>query len=132
MTQLILNIVWKVVYIKYKETYLDFYSEKNTLKDWLWDAFKELKTKPSYDEGFERVVLQNDYVFAQLKTIDRHTNWNVLKRWYSVIDGRCTHNTHNTYHPYSSFPTNSLEEITYILALFQQLFQHLFHHLVLG
>jgi hypothetical protein len=32
MTQLILSIVWMVVYIKYKETYLDFYLKKTHWK----------------------------------------------------------------------------------------------------
>jgi hypothetical protein len=40
----------------------------------------ELKTNTTNEEGVERIVLQNDHVLAQFKTIDGHATYNVFKR----------------------------------------------------
>jgi hypothetical protein len=44
------------------------------------DTLKELKIKTSNEEGFEKVVLKNDQMLTQLKVIDGHGTWIVLKR----------------------------------------------------
>jgi hypothetical protein len=55
--QLIPTLVWKAIYSKYKETYLNNIFQENTLKIWLQDALKELKIGTSNEDGSEKVVL---------------------------------------------------------------------------
>lgn len=42
---------------KIKETYLNSIFQEHTLKNWLWDALKELKIRTFNEDGNEKVVL---------------------------------------------------------------------------
>jgi hypothetical protein len=57
VTQLILAIVWKQVYIDYQTTCLDSYIVEETFKNRLWDILKELKIGTSNVEGSEKATL---------------------------------------------------------------------------
>jgi hypothetical protein len=40
------------------------------------------------EENTKKVVLQNDQVLAQLKSIDGHATYNVLKRWQYLVESK--------------------------------------------
>jgi hypothetical protein len=64
----------------------EFNVQEDTLKDCIWDALKKLNIDTLNDESFEKVVLQNHEVLAQLKVTNGHATHNVLKmRQYNVI-----------------------------------------------
>lgn len=67
MVQLILNLVWKQIYVEYQMIYLDNIFQEDILKDQLYGALKELKTKLSNEKGSEKFVLQNEKVFDIIK-----------------------------------------------------------------
>ncbi len=48
---------------------------------------KELKTRTSTEDDYDKVALHCDDVLEKLKTIDGHTSRNVLKKQQSFIDG---------------------------------------------
>jgi hypothetical protein len=56
--------VWKAIYAKYRETYLDNIFQEN--------ALKESKIRIFNEDGNEKVVLQNEEVLTQLKAMSGH------------------------------------------------------------
>jgi hypothetical protein len=83
--------VRKVIYGEYKKLY-EFNVQEDTLKDYIWNALKYIYIyiyiyiDTLNDERFEKVVLQNHEVLAQLKVTNGHATHNVLKmRQYNVI-----------------------------------------------
>lgn len=64
---------------------------------------KFLKTSTSNGEGAKKAMLQSDQVLTQLKIIDDHATWNVLKRQQSW-----SNNTINPSSYYSPKPTLAL------------------------
>ncbi len=56
-TQLIPNVVWKVVYVSYKSHYLESNRKEETLKERLSETWRVLKTRTSNEEGSNKVVL---------------------------------------------------------------------------
>jgi hypothetical protein len=77
--QLIPNAMWKVVFTSYKLNYPKSNFQEETLKKWLWETLRELKTRTSNEEGSNKVVLHNEEVLVHLKSIDGHAMCNVLK-----------------------------------------------------
>ncbi len=70
--------MWKAIYAKYRETYLDNIFQEN--------ALKESKIRIFNEDGNEKVVLQNEEVLTQLKAMSGHATWNMLKRQQNVIN----------------------------------------------
>ncbi len=58
------TLVWKAIYAKYRETYLDNIFQEN--------ALKESKIRIFNEDGNEKVVLQNEEVLTQLKAMSGH------------------------------------------------------------
>ncbi len=56
-TQLIHNVVWKVVYVSYKSNYSESKFQEETLKERLWETLQELKIGTSNEEGSNIMVL---------------------------------------------------------------------------
>ncbi len=56
--------MWKAIYAKYRETYLDNIFQEN--------ALKESKIRIFNEDGNEKVVLQNEEVLTQLKAMSGH------------------------------------------------------------
>lgn len=57
MTQLICSLVWMVVYVDYKVTYLDNILHEGILKEQLQKVLKELKIGTYNCEGGEKAFL---------------------------------------------------------------------------
>jgi hypothetical protein len=53
----------------------------------LQETLKELKTRTSNEDDFNKIALHCDDVLEKLKTTDGHTSRNVLKKQRSFIDG---------------------------------------------
>ncbi len=51
------------------------------------ETLKELKTRTSHEDDFDKVALHCDDVLEKLKTTYGHTSRNVLKKQQSFIDG---------------------------------------------
>ncbi len=56
-TQLIPNVVWKVVYASYKSNYLELKFKEETLKERLQETLRELKTMTLNEKGLDIMVL---------------------------------------------------------------------------
>jgi hypothetical protein len=76
MTQLILSLVWKVMYNEYKEIHSNCKSQKDTLKDYLQNTFKVLKIRTFNEEGCESYVAKWRN-FGQLKATNGHAVQNI-------------------------------------------------------
>jgi len=57
----------------------EFNVQEDTSKDYIWDVLKKLNIGTLNHERFEKVVLQNHEVLAQLKVTNGHATDNVLK-----------------------------------------------------
>jgi hypothetical protein len=55
-TQLIPNVVWKVVYASYKSNYLESNFQEETLKERLQETLRKLKTRTLNEEGSNKAV----------------------------------------------------------------------------
>jgi hypothetical protein len=82
----ILNAFWKNVYVDYQKEYPYSSITKQTLKDWLHNTLKELKTINSDEEGLE-ITLQCDDMLEHFKTTNGHVLRNTLKRHQNMMDG---------------------------------------------
>jgi hypothetical protein len=74
----ILNTIWRNVYIDYQREYPNSTIVHETLK--LPDIVKELKIGSSNEEGSNKATFQCDDMLGYLKVIDGHTSMIVLKR----------------------------------------------------
>ncbi len=52
----------------------------------MWETLKELKTRTSDEDDFDKVALHCDDVLEKLKTTYGHTSRNVWKKQQSFID----------------------------------------------
>jgi hypothetical protein len=87
VTQLILVVMWKQIYIDYQLHHINLVFVKKTLKGHLHDTFKELKIRSSNEEGLERTTLQCDEVLKHLRATNGHATKKILKRCQSLLDG---------------------------------------------
>jgi hypothetical protein len=71
-THLLLNVVWKVVYINYFKEYPNSLFQEDTLKDRLQECLKKLKTRNSNDKDSNKAMLLNDEVLVHLKVTNGH------------------------------------------------------------
>ena len=85
VTQLVLSFVWKEVFQKYKDHYIDSPFVEETFKNRLREALKEIKTSTSNEDNSNKATLQCDEVLEQLQCTDGHAARNVLKRRQSII-----------------------------------------------